>query len=176
MAARVALVSTFCPDRVGLVSAVTGKLFDHGVNLRDVAFAVLGRGAEFSAVCDLPDGFDVAELQAGLHSLPELEGAQIKVLAYDEDAASGPLARVTHRVEVSGGDQPGLIARLSEIFTGYEANIVRLDAQTLPDETGGRYTIRFAVSIAPDRADTCLSAVANTAEHLGLSCEARAVG
>ena len=45
-----ALVSTFCPDRVGLVSAVTGHLFGLGANLRDATFAVMGSGAEFSAV------------------------------------------------------------------------------------------------------------------------------
>ena len=167
-----ALVSTFCPDRVGLVSAVTGHLFALGANLRDATFAVMGSGAEFSAVCELPDGVTVEEVQEGLASLSELEGAQIKVTPFAFDPNPGPLARITHRVEVSGGDQPGLIARLSEIFTQFEANIVRLDAQTLPDHEGGRYTIRFAVSIPPERAATCLSAIANTAETMGLTCTA----
>ena len=170
-----ALVSTFCPDRVGLVSAVTSHLFELGVNLRDATFAVMGSGAEFSAVCELPSGVSVEEVQGGLSSLPELDGAQIKVTPFDFDPNPGPQARITHRVEVSGGDQPGLIARLSEIFTQFEANIVRLDAQTLPDREGGRYAIRFAVSIPPERANTCLSAVANTAETMGLICETEEV-
>lgn len=173
--ATLALVSTFCPDRVGLVSAVTGHLFALGANLRDATFAVMGSGAEFSAVCDLPAGVAVEEVQDGLASLPELAGAQIKVTSFDFDPEPGPLARITHRVEVSGGDQPGLIARLSEIFTQFEANIVRLDAQTLPDREGGRYAIRFAVSIPPERSATCLSAVTNTAETMGLTCEAKEV-
>lgn len=170
-----ALVSTFCPDRVGLVSAVTSHLFELGVNLRDATFAVMGSGAEFSAVCELPGNVPVEEVQAGLSSLPELDGAQIKVTPFDFDPNPGPQARITHRVEVSGGDQPGLIARLSEIFTQFEANIVRLDAQTLPDREGGRYAIRFAVSIPPERANTCLSAIANTAETMGLTCETEEV-
>lgn len=165
-----ALVSTFCPDRVGLVSAVTSHLFELGVNLRDATFAAMGSGAEFSAVCELPGTVTVDEVQDGLSSLPELAGAQIKVTPFDFDPNPGPQARITHRVEVSGGDQPGLIARLSELFTQFEANIVRLDAQTLPDHEGGRYTMRFAVWIPAERADVCLASVANTAETLGLTC------
>lgn len=171
----VALVSIFGPDRVGLVSAVTGYLFDQGINLRDASFAALGKGAEFAAVCELPTGLSTAALQDGLATLDELAGTRIVVASFDFDPDPGPLGRVTHRVEVTGGDQPGLIARLSEIFTEYGANIVRLDAQTLPLADGGRYAIRFSVSIPHDRTDTCLSAVANTAEHLQLTCTATAL-
>lgn len=170
--ATLALVSTFCPDRVGLVSGLTGHLFDQGINLRDVTFAVMGSGAEFSAVCELPDGLGVADLQSTLAATPELAGAQIKVTSFDFDPEPGPLGLITHRVEVSGGDQPGLIARLSEVFGQFGANIVRLDAQTLPDRAGGRYSIRFAVSIPAERAETCLNTVANTAESLGLTSKA----
>ena len=48
------LVSVFCPDRTGLVSAIAGRLFEIGANLGDTSFAVLGAGAEFSAICDIP--------------------------------------------------------------------------------------------------------------------------
>lgn len=175
----VALVSVLGPDRVGLVSAVTGTLFEQGVNLRDVSFAALGRGADFSAVCELPDGLTVAALNGSLSALPELDGARLAVTPFDYDPDPGPLGLVTHRIEVSGGDQPGLIARLSEIFTQSTANIVRLEAQTLPGAGlpgggGGRYVIRFAVSLPAERAAACLSAVANTAEVLGLSCNVQA--
>ncbi|MBP2303139.1 glycine cleavage system protein R [Azospirillum picis] len=165
-----ALVSTFCPDRVGLVSGVTSHLFEQGINLRDATFASLGSGAEFSAVCELPEALTVADLQGSLSALPVLAGAEVKVTRFTYDPQPGPQVLVTHRVEVSGGDQPGLVARLSEIFTQFDANIVRLDAQTLPDRSGERYVLRFAVSIPPERADVCLSAVANTAETLALTC------
>ena len=59
---------------------------------------------------------------------------------------------------MSGGDQLGLIARLAEIFAQNGANIVRLEAQKLPDAAGGRYVTRFAVWL-PERARLCLAAV-----------------
>jgi glycine cleavage system transcriptional repressor len=172
--AAVALVSILCPDQVGLVAAIADHLFAAGVNLRDTTFAVLGKGAEFTSLCELPEALTPEALAEGLALVPELEGAQIRTMAFAFDPAHGPTGRITHRVEVSGGDQLGLIARLSDIFAQYAANIVRLDAQKLPDSEGGRYVTRFAVWLPPERAETCLAAVANTAGSLGLTSRAEA--
>jgi glycine cleavage system transcriptional repressor len=170
--ASVALVSIVCRDQVGLVSAVADYLFSQGINLGDTSFAVLGTGAEFTAVCELPSSIGAEALQDGLSLLSELEGAQIRVVPYAFDPVSGPMSKITHRVEVEGGDQLGLIARLSDIFTQFGGNIVRLDAHKLPQAEGGRYVTRFAVWLPPERAETCLAAVANTAGSLGLASRA----
>jgi glycine cleavage system transcriptional repressor len=162
------LISVFCSDRTGLVAAITGSLFDLGVNLGDSSFAMLGAGAEFTSVCELPEDVPVAGIEAALTALPELSSARISVRNFDLDASPGAAGRITHRVVVSGGDRPGLVARLSEVFGQFNANIVRMDAQRLPDQ--GLYVTRFAVSL-PDRAETCLATIANTAGELHLSCQ-----
>jgi glycine cleavage system transcriptional repressor len=164
----VALVSILARDQVGLVAAVADRLFARGVNLRDTTFAALGQGAEFTSVCELPDTLDPAELEDELRLVPELEGAEIEVMAFAFDPAHGPMGRITHRVEVEGGDQLGLIARLADIFSQFGANIVRMDAQKLPDAQGGNFVTRFSVWLPPARAETCLAAVANTAGSMGL--------
>jgi len=173
--AAVARVSVLCRDRVGLVSAIADCLFQAGVNLRDTTFAVLGEGAEFTSVCELPRGVTADDLRAELALLPELTGAQLDVHPYGFDPRPGPMGRITHRVEVSGGDQLGLIARLSEIFTQNGANIVRLEAQKLPEAEGGRYVTRFAVWLPAERAALCLAAVDGTAGSLGLTTRVEAV-
>jgi glycine cleavage system transcriptional repressor len=161
------LISIFCSDRTGLVAAITGRLFEVGANLGDTSFAMLGTGAEFTSVCDLPPDVPAAELEADLAALPELKNARVTVRPFELDAAAGPLGRVTHRIVLSGGDRPGLIARLSEALGEFKANIVRLDAQRVPEQ--GLYVTRVAVAIT-DRVDACLNTVANTAGELGLSC------
>ena len=172
----VALVSILTRDRVGLVSAVADVLFTAGVNLRDTTFAALGRGAEFTALCELPDSLSLEELEQGLAAVEALAKAQIRVVPYAFDHQAGPMDLITHRVEVSGGDQLGLIARLAEIFAQYGANIVRLDAQKLPDSEGGRYVTRFALWLAPDQAEKCLAAVTNTAGELRLTSSIETAG
>ena len=166
----VALVSILGTDRIGLVAAVADHLFAAGINLRDTTFAVLGQGAEFTSVVELPDGLTAGRLQGELTQLPALTGAQIKVVPYAFSPTPGPTGKVTHLIEITGGDQLGLIARLADVFTQFGANIVRLDAQKLDELRGGRSVTRFQVSVAPDRADGCIAAVTNTAGTMGLAC------
>ncbi|MBR9970645.1 glycine cleavage system protein R [Magnetospirillum sulfuroxidans] len=160
-----ALISISCPDRPGLVAAITGRLFDLGVNLGDSSFAMLGAGAEFSSVCELPAALSVDEVRAALAALAELSQARIDVRRFELDCAPGVLGRITHRVIVSGGDRPGLVARLSEVFGQFSANIVRMDAQRVPEQD--LYVTRFSVCI-PERAAACLATITNTAGELHL--------
>lgn len=172
--ADIVVISILCPDRVGLVSAIADHLFAAGVNLRDTSFAALGHEAEFTSLCEIPESLGGERLWAGLAALPELDGAQIQVVPYRDDPGPGPMSRVTHHIEVSGGDQLGLIARLADILTQSGANIVRLDARKLPE--GGRYVTRFSVWIPEERAAICLAAIGNTAGSLGLTSSALAIG
>ncbi len=166
------LISVFCSDRTGLVAAIAGRLFDVGANLGDSSFAMLGTGAEFTSICEIPHDLKAAEVEAELAALPVLAGARISVRPFELEAAHGPLGRITHRVVVSGGDRPGLVARLSEVFGEFQANIVRMDAQRVPDQ--GVYITRFSVSI-PNRVDACLATIGNTAGELNLSCHVEEV-
>ncbi|CAA6605326.1 conserved hypothetical protein [Rhodospirillaceae bacterium LM-1] len=161
------LISFFAPDRTGLVAAVAGRLFELGANLGDASFAVLGTGAEMSAVCDIPESLTMDDLQAHLAALPDLQDAKLAVTPFSLDPAHGPAGRVTHRVTVAGGDRPGLVARLSEVFGDFDANIVTMNAEHVPGHKGtARYIIRFAVAIPEGRANSCLATIANTAEEL----------
>jgi glycine cleavage system transcriptional repressor len=166
------LISVFCPDRPGLVADITGMLFEVGANLGDTSFAMLGSGAEFTSVCDIPDEMTAAEIESNLSALPGLASARVSARPFELDPAHGPLGRVTHRVVVSGGDRPGLVARLSEVFGQFQANIVRMDAQRLPEQ--GVYVTRFSVSI-PSRVEACLATIGNTAGELNLSFHAEEV-
>ena len=166
---RTALITILCPDRTGLVAAVAGRLFDLGVNLRDTSFAVLGQGAEFTAVCDLTHDLAHETVERELRGLDELDGAEVAVRAFTMAPDAGPTAAITHRIAVSGGDQPGLIARLCETFVQFDANIVSLQAGPAPGEAS-LYTIRIAVWIPEGAANSCLATVSNTAQNLGMTC------
>ena len=113
--ASIAMVSIVCRDGIGLVSAIADHLFSAGINLRDTTFAALGKGAEFTAICELPEGLTVAGLEAGLAPLRAC-GRADPHRQYDFCLAPALMGRITYRIEGRGGDQFGLIARLSEIF------------------------------------------------------------
>lgn len=167
-----ALVSIIGPDRVGLVSAITGRLFDLGANLGDTSFAVLGGGAEFTAICEFTTEMSLESLQLELGALPELDGAEINVSRFDLATTHPASETITHLFTVSGGDSPGLMARLSEVFEQFSANIVRMNSERVPvsatQQDGSLYVITAAVSIPDETATTCIATIANTAGEMGL--------
>ncbi len=165
--AHAVLVTLFSPDQKGLVAAVTGRLFDLGANLADTSFAVLGEGAEFTSVVHLPDEVSAEAVTAELvEALPSLVQGRVTVQPFTLGDAHTADGRVTHRVECAGADQPGLVARLSEVFGDFDANIVRLTTERMPEAGGATYVVRFAVNIPAARADSCLAALGNTAGGL----------
>lgn len=163
-------VSISCADRLGLVAAITGCLFDLGANLGDTTFAVLGGAADFNAVVELPEGTDSDHVERTLREIPELAGANISVQPFTLSPLHAASARVTHRITVSGGDRPGLVARLSEVFVEFGVNIVRLNAERIPSSAGTVYGVIIAVHIPKPSVGSCLATVANTAGSLGLTC------
>jgi len=165
-------IAISCPDRTGLLSAVTGRLFDLEADIGDASFAVLGQAAEFATVARLPDTLTPGEVRDALGELEELAGAEISVTPFVLSTIPSESGQVTHRVEVRGTDRPGLVARLTEAFADYGANIVRMDCERVRGDAAEDYVIRLEVWIPEARAETCLAAVDNTAQSLGLSSRA----
>ncbi len=171
-----ALISLICEDRPGLIAAVTGRLYDIGVNLADTTFAVLGGGAEFTLVAKLPERLTLADLERELDELPELSDAKLTVTPFSYRESHDEKARITHRIEITGDDSPGLIARLSEAFRAFGANIVRLNSESVPGASGARFLLRMAIWVPDDKAAACMATVANTAGQMNLKCQWQQVG
>lgn len=165
------LVSIVGKDQVGVVSEASGYLFDIGANIADSSYAVLGEGFEFTAVATFVAGPRMEEIFAGLAALETLQGARITVLPFDFETTRSESATISHTVDITGGDRPGLIARISEVLMDYDANIVRMSSKRHVDLAGvARYRTRFAICAPADRFEAMESALYNTAGSLGLEC------
>ena len=121
-------ISIFCPDKIGLISAITGKLFDLGANRGDTNFA------------------------------------------FDMPISHAASANITHRILVEGGDNPGLVARLTEVFVEFKANIVRLNTEVTLGEPSDQYRIDIHVYIPNPSVQACLATIENTASALQMRC------
>lgn len=162
-----ALLSIYSNDRVGLISEVTGYLFDQGVNLGDTTFAILGKGGEFTSIIEIPDDVTEDEISKDLTSIEGLKGAEVHVKRFSIKEAETPPKNITHRIKCEGEDQPGLLARLSEVFIDFDANIIRLKSDRMETATGTHFITRFSVNIPEQRTSNCIAALGNTAEGLG---------
>ncbi len=169
------LVSIVCADRAGLVSEISAKLFDLGINLGDMTFNILGTGAEFTAICEPSTPVSAQELKEHLSTLDSLQEADIKVSDFTWSLTHGANAKVTHRIVLRGQDQPGLVTRLTEVLVEYEANIVTMKADKLVNLEGDEYLIQMAVSIPEQRAEACLASINNTASLMQMQSYSEAV-
>lgn len=165
------LISIFCPDQKGLISAIAGKLFDLGINFGDTSFSILGTGAKFTAVCEPSTDLTPIEIQEHLSTLPELINAKISVTFFDLSTQHEQTAQITHYFTIQGEDHPGLIAQISEVFMKFDANIVNLDARVVPTNTVDQYVIQIAAWIPKERSESCLASVHNTASALQMTCQ-----
>lgn len=165
------LLSIIGKDQVGVVSAVTNYLFETGANLADCAYAVLGEGFEFSCVAEFPAGADAEEIEGGLAACRLLHGARISASRFPFELLSSEAGTITHTVEISGGDRPGLVARISEVLVDYGANIVRMSSRRSAADSGGHdYRTRFAIN-AKEPVKSLEAALYNTAGSLRLECK-----
>ena len=165
-----AIVSISCVSQSGLLTTVTECLAAQGCNLADTTFAVLSGSAEFTTVCEIPEGMAGETLALELHRLPALAGAKIIVSPFDAEANEARSQRITHRFEFSGPDWPGKILRLSKAFTAHKAVVIRLNSQRAILDGQAHSTIRVAVTLAEADSDAAMAAIAETARELKLTC------
>ena len=169
MANQTALVSIMCEDRAGLIADVTGRLYELGINLGDTTFAVLGTGAKLTLVAKLPGDVALPDVEEDLRSMPVMEGAELSVVPFAYRETHEPSTHITHRIEISGDDSPGLIARLSEALRPMGANIVELNSESAPGPSA-RFLLRMAINVPKGKEAVCMATVANTAGQMNLAC------
>jgi glycine cleavage system transcriptional repressor len=174
--AKNALVTVIGPDRQGLVADLAGRLFDLNINLGDTTFAVLGEIAEFTCLAEVPEQVALGDVERELAGLDGMANTKISVTSLAMAPVHAESGHITHRIEISGFDRPGVVARLSEVFGQFGANIVRMNSEHVPgDDESDRYVTRFAVWIPDRRAEACLATLANTAGELRMSFRSETV-
>ncbi|MBA3582863.1 MAG: amino acid-binding protein [Gammaproteobacteria bacterium] len=161
-----------CPDKPGLIAAITGALFELDVNFSDTHFALLETHGEFSAICEAPDSLDAQNMHDLLVALAPLANAKIDIMPF-RAAKTAVDSNITHWFYLEGADQPGLVARLTEVFGDYEANILQMDTRRLHANGGEHsqdalYWIEVGVQIDAARSDACVATVENTAALLNM--------
>lgn len=181
---RALLISIAGKDRVGVVSSVTGYLFEIGANLADTAYAVLGEGFELSCVADLDNLMTAEELEEGLIALPALKDTRINVVNFPFRTQRDTAGEISHILELEGGDRAGLVSRISDLLQQYDANIVRMNSRIIDgakgksqkaDQDEGAYRMRFALNIPADKVTALDNAVANTAGSMRLRVDLKAL-
>jgi glycine cleavage system transcriptional repressor len=121
------IVTAVGPDRPGIVADLSKHVHDAGASLADSRMVNL-RG--HFALLALVDGSEAAltKLRAVLTEDAKALGLRIDVESTDR-AVTTELGRVPYRLKTYSADQPGIVARVTEILRRHGANVEELSSR-----------------------------------------------
>lgn len=163
------LITARGQDQVGLIASLTGALFDLGANLEDTSFHSIAGQFDYQASGLFPEGLTTSEIEAALRDIEQLETVDLSVTLTGEAVIQSSDATVTHLISVRGTDRPGLVARISEVLTQYQANIVRMNSHKLDQAGAPSYATHFSVCVGDAQEKALDNALSNLAGSLRLT-------
>lgn len=125
-------VTAIGADRPGIVAAVTGALFERGVNLEDITSTILRGHFAMMLVIDAPEGVGGPELEAALRAAADPLGVSVTVRDVEAGVPARPEA--THVLVAYGTDRPGIVARISRLLADRDVNITALSSRLVGGE------------------------------------------
>ncbi len=154
-------------DRPGIVAAVAGVLHEHGGNLEDSAMTILGGQFSMMLLVELPG--ELADLVQSLDAAT----ADLGLIVHVEPVTPGaPPTDATHVLSVYGGDQPGLVARITGELAAAGANITDLSTRVLGTDEQPVYAMIFELVLDDEQA--VATAVATVCHELDVDHSLRA--
>jgi glycine cleavage system transcriptional repressor len=173
---RTFVLSVTGRDRPGIVSAVTGVLLDHSLNIEDAEMAILRGHFAVMLMLAAPDELDEPSLRADLEqvraAVPLETVSLTEVLALDPH---GPPA--SHSISVYGADHPGIVHGVAAALADHDVNVVGLSTRVI-GENGGQaiYVMLLEVTLPEPLDEADLEALlARVAEEQGVDVSVRAV-
>jgi glycine cleavage system transcriptional repressor len=157
-------LSAIGADRPGIVSAMTGCLLEHGLNIEDSQMTILG-GHFTMTLLIAAESFDEAALRRDLEQTGDRVGLEAVTLNPVDETVSGR-ADPSHIVTVYGVDHPGIVHAVAEVLAVNAINISDLNTRLIGEEgRPGLYAMMLEV-VLPDgtdgaRLEELLSEVAN---------------
>ena len=121
---RTISLSAIGPDAPGLVSKITGKVFELGGNIIDVEESCRRGLFSIFLIIDFPRSIGpMSSVSARLKNVEDEIGLKLVIGVYDRDEAAASSEKENHLVTVLGMDRPGIIANISSLFLKHHINI-----------------------------------------------------
>lgn len=140
-------VTAIGADRPGIVSAVSGALFELGCNLQDATSTILRGHFSITLIVKADRSVSVREVEEALGSVAgDLE---LIVTVRPVEEASGAVVDPSHMVSVYGADRPGIVFRVTDTLARMGANVTELASRLIGDDADPVYVLMLEVAL-PD--------------------------
>jgi glycine cleavage system transcriptional repressor len=143
-------ISAVGSDRPGIVSRVSGVLYDFGCNLEETTMTRLRDQFAMLLLVRLPPGSVPAELEQALRGPAELLGLSLIVRPLPATPDGAPEQEGEgYILRVYGADQPGIVHRVTSALAERGLNITDLNTRVIPGSSGPVYVMLLELD-APD--------------------------
>lgn len=143
-------VTAIGTDRPGIVSAVTGALFELECNLQDATSTILRGHFSITLIVKATRPLSVEDVEAALSKVGRDLGLTVTVERVEE--ASRMVVEPSHIVSVYGADRAGIVFRVSDALARKGANVQQLASRLIGDDADPVYVLMLEVALA-DPAD-----------------------
>jgi glycine cleavage system transcriptional repressor len=135
-------------DRPGIIAGVTKVLFEAGCNLEDATSTILRGHFSMMLIVRMPSATTTEELQAGLREAAAELGVAVTVGVVEE--LPGEVAPATHMVSVYGGDQPGIVFKVTQRLAAAGVNVTALSSRVIGSDEQPVYALMLEVAASGD--------------------------
>src|SRR4051812_46971036 len=122
------IITAVGPDRPGIVGELTGHLHSSGGNILDSRMVNLRGQFSLMILLELGSEDGAAKLARELPQLGQSMGLTLSVTPHGETSAKPQAAGLAYRLKTYSMDQPGIVARLTNLLRGHGVNIEELSA------------------------------------------------
>lgn len=172
--ANYALLTAVGRNQPGIVSAVSGVLYESGCNIEDSEMARLGGTFSIMLMLRLPEGLTGRQVKDRLAGVVESFSLWVRLEDMRPEEAEDPKPdALRHMIRVYGADRKGIVHRITEHLADRGGNITNLHTQVVGIEEP-RYVMEIETELAPyldvDRLAGELSAIG---QELGVAVSLR---
>jgi glycine cleavage system transcriptional repressor len=130
--ANYALMTAVGKDRPGIVSAVSGVLFNADCNIEDSTMARLGGTFSIMLVLRLPEGLISQQLREKMKTVVDEFGLWLHLEDMRPEEAVEPTPETPkHLIHVYGADKKGIVHRITKHLADQSVNVTNLHTQAI---------------------------------------------
>lgn len=164
------IITVLGKDRPGIISHISNLLYDLDCNLENVNQMILQNQFAGFFIVEPPAGIDGERLRRSMDEKNNASGLTIHITPLEpgRDSQEGSRGDV-FLITTIGPDQKGLVARISRIIAGFNANILNLKAVFKGGRDPRANVMSYQVQITPEvDAGALFAALRQKAEQLNL--------
>ncbi len=131
-------------DEPGMVSTVTGKLYDHGCNIEDSSMTRLEDEFAIILIMSMAEESEEA-LTADLAGVEKSTGLTINLKAIGAEESVGPESN--YIITLHGADTTGIVYKTTELLSGMGVNITDLQTKKTHGEGADIYIMLLEIFV-----------------------------